>query len=55
MTGPSVLLIEDEPPMRSFLRATLASNGYRLIEATTAREGLALAASHLPEMVLLRP
>jgi two-component system KDP operon response regulator KdpE len=53
MSGSSVLLIEDEPPMRSFLRATLTANGYRLIEATTAREGIALAASHQPDLVLL--
>jgi two-component system, OmpR family, KDP operon response regulator KdpE len=53
VNGPVILLIEDEPAMRSFLRATLTSHGYRLVEASTAREGLALAASHRPELVLL--
>jgi two-component system KDP operon response regulator KdpE len=51
--GPLILLVEDEPPMRRFLRASLASHGFRLVEASTAREGLSLAASHNPEIVLL--
>jgi two-component system KDP operon response regulator KdpE len=48
-----VLLVEDEPPMRRFLRASLSSHGFRLIEASTAREAMALATSHNPEIVLL--
>jgi two-component system KDP operon response regulator KdpE len=52
-TGPLVLLIEDEPPMRRFLRASLTSHGFRLIEAATAREGLAMATSERPALILL--
>jgi two-component system KDP operon response regulator KdpE len=51
--GPLVLLIEDEPPMRRFLRASLTSHGFRLIEAATAREGLAMATSERPALILL--
>ena len=51
--GPSILIVEDESPMRRFLRASLAAHGYRLVEATTAREALQLASSHNPDMVLL--
>ena len=51
--GASVLLIEDEQEMRRFIRASLTAHGYRLIEATTAREGSALCRSHHPELVLL--
>jgi two-component system, OmpR family, KDP operon response regulator KdpE len=51
--GPLVLLIEDEPPMRRFLRASLSSHGYRLLEAETAREGLTIATSQSPELILL--
>jgi two-component system KDP operon response regulator KdpE len=47
------LLIEDEPPMRRFLRASLASHGFQLIEAASAREGLALATAQSPELILL--
>ncbi len=53
VAGPLVLLIEDEPQMRRFLRATLDGNGYRLVEAPTAREGVTLAASHNPDLILL--
>ena len=51
--APLVLLIEDEPQMRRFLRAALGAQDYRLAEATTARDGLAQAASRNPDIVLL--
>ena len=51
--GPLVLLIEDEPQMRRFLRTALSSNGYRLVEAASAREGLAQAAGRNPDLILL--
>jgi two-component system KDP operon response regulator KdpE len=50
---PLILLIEDEPQMRRFLRAALGAQDYRLVEATTAREGLAQAASRNPDVILL--
>jgi two-component system KDP operon response regulator KdpE len=50
---PVVLLVEDEAPMRRFLRASLLANGFRVLEAVTAREALALATSHNPSLVLL--
>ncbi len=48
-----ILLVEDEPQLRRFLRPMLAAHGYRVIEAETAREGLVLAHSHNPDIVLL--
>lgn len=51
--GPLVLLVEDEPQMRRFLRAALDGHGYRLVEALTAREGLTHAAGHNPDLILL--
>ncbi|MBX3273639.1 MAG: response regulator [Sandaracinaceae bacterium] len=48
-----VLVIEDEAPMRRFLRTTLNAHGYAPIEAASATEGLALATQHGPELVLL--
>jgi two-component system, OmpR family, KDP operon response regulator KdpE len=51
--NPRILLIEDDPHIRRFLRASLATQGYELLEAETGREGLALAASHVPDVVLL--
>ncbi|HEV8549216.1 MAG TPA: response regulator [Polyangiaceae bacterium] len=51
--GPLILVIEDEAAMRRFLRVSLESNGYRWVEADTAREGLAQAAQRNPDLVLL--
>jgi two-component system KDP operon response regulator KdpE len=48
-----ILLIEDEPQMRRFLRITLQSNGYRLVETETGNDGLIQAASRNPDVVLL--
>ncbi len=48
-----VLIIEDEPPIRRFLSTALEGAGYRSLEAASAEEGLSLAASHNPDLVLL--
>jgi two-component system KDP operon response regulator KdpE len=48
-----ILLIEDEPQMRRFLRITLQTHGYRLVEAATAQEGLMQATTRNPDIVLL--
>lgn len=54
MTGrPLILAIEDETPILRFLRAALTGNGFTLIEATTGQEGLALAATRQPAIVIL--
>ena len=55
MTGiePLILLVEDEPQMRRFLRAALTGHGYRLVEAETAISGLTEAATRNPEVILL--
>ena len=52
-TDPVVLIIEDEPTMRRFLRTSLAANGYAVVEAATAREGFAQATGRNPELILL--
>jgi two-component system KDP operon response regulator KdpE len=48
-----VLVIEDEPQMQRFLKASLTSHGFRLILAGTAAEAIALATTNSPEIVLL--
>jgi two-component system, OmpR family, KDP operon response regulator KdpE len=50
---PLILVVEDDPQIRRFLRATLDAEGYRYHEALTAEDGLAAAASHLPDLMLL--
>jgi two-component system KDP operon response regulator KdpE len=51
--APVVLVVEDEPQMLRFLRASLETHGYRLVEATTAEQGLAEASSRNPDVILL--
>jgi two-component system, OmpR family, KDP operon response regulator KdpE len=48
-----ILLIEDEPQMMRFLRVTLQSEDYRLLEADTAASGISQAASRNPDIILL--
>jgi two-component system KDP operon response regulator KdpE len=48
-----VLVIEDEAPIRRFLKAALEAQGFKLLEATTGSEALAMAASHNPDIILL--
>jgi len=50
---PSVVLIEDEPQIRRFLRAALGGNGFRLFEASNAQEGLTEVATRRPDLVIL--
>jgi two-component system, OmpR family, KDP operon response regulator KdpE len=50
---PTVLVIEDEPQMRRFLRATLENHEYRMIDAPTAQQALAEASTRSPDIVLL--
>src|SRR5579864_3847390 len=51
--APLILLVEDEAPIRRFLRASLAGEGYRLAEADTGRQGLRLATQQPPDLVIL--
>ena len=51
--GVQVLVVEDEPQMRRFLRAALESHGHRVLEAVTAKEGMMLATSHRPGLILM--
>jgi two-component system KDP operon response regulator KdpE len=52
-SAPLILVVEDDSQMRRFLRVSITSNGYRLVEAETARDGLAQAAARAPDLVLL--
>jgi two-component system KDP operon response regulator KdpE len=51
--APVVLLIEDEPQMRRFLRAALENESYHVVEATTVRDGLGQASGRNPDIILL--
>jgi DNA-binding NtrC family response regulator len=49
----TILLVEDDEQVRTFIRSLLTSNGYEVLEARTGAEGLKLAASHGSEIGLL--
>jgi two-component system, OmpR family, KDP operon response regulator KdpE len=48
-----ILVIDDEPQIRKLLKLTLEANDYEVILAETAKSGLQLAASRIPELILL--
>jgi two-component system KDP operon response regulator KdpE len=48
-----ILIVDDEAPIRRFLRVALEAEGYGVIEAGTTREGLAAAARESPALVVL--
>jgi two-component system KDP operon response regulator KdpE len=54
-TGPkaTILVIEDEPPLQKFLRLTLTSHNYKVIEAMTGESGLRHAANYQPDLIIL--
>jgi two-component system KDP operon response regulator KdpE len=55
MTGDAVtiLIVEDEPPIRRLLRTTLGAHDYRTLEAETGAEALSALRHHRPDLVLL--
>lgn len=50
---PLVAIIEDEIPIRRFLRASLTVEGFRVVEAVTGKEGLRVITQQIPALVLL--
>lgn len=50
---PRILVIDDEEQIRRFLRISLTSQGYELLEAGTAKQGLELAATRQPDVIVL--
>ncbi len=49
----TILVIDDEPQIRRVVRHALETDGARLIEAATGREGLDLAAAERPALIVL--
>jgi two-component system KDP operon response regulator KdpE len=52
-TRPRILVVEDDTPMRRFLRTALASQGYQVTEAATGQAALDMILFQLPDLVLL--
>jgi two-component system KDP operon response regulator KdpE len=49
----TILVVDDEAPIRRFLKSSLSGAGYKVVEALTGAECLSLAASHHPDVILL--
>ena len=49
----TILIIEDELPIRKVLTIALESAGYKVVDCDKGREGMRLAASIGPELILL--
>ena len=51
--GPKVLVVDDEPQIRRFLRASLQSHDYTVIEAENGKEGLRVCTVQKPDLLIL--
>ena len=53
MPSPVVVVIEDEPQIRRFVRAALEAEGWQVFEADTAKKGLSEAGTRKPDLLVL--
>ena len=51
--GLRVLVVDDEPAIRRFLRTTLSANGYTVFEAATGQAALAEVVTSRPDLIIL--
>ncbi|MGA2110869.1 MAG: response regulator [Anaerolineales bacterium] len=52
-SGARVLVVDDEPAIRRFLRVSLGSQGYMVFEASTGEEALTEVVAHRPDLIIL--
>ena len=50
---PTILLVEDEPQIRQFLRSSLGAEGYRVVESPNGRRGTLDAGMHKPDLAIV--
>ncbi len=53
MNKPTILIVEDDPPIRNLMATTLKTQGYKYFSAENGKAALMQAASHSPDIVLL--
>lgn len=53
MNADTILIIDDETQIRKLLEITLSANSYKIVEASAGKEGLLMAASYQPSLVIL--
>jgi two-component system KDP operon response regulator KdpE len=49
----TILVVEDEPEIRRFLRSSLGAEGFRVIESPTAERGAIDAGTHRPDLAIV--
>jgi two-component system KDP operon response regulator KdpE len=49
----TILVVEDEPEIRRFLRAALGAEGYRVVKSASGRRGSIDAGTHKPDLVIV--
>ena len=49
----TILVVDEEPPIRRFLRTSLSASGYRVVVAEDAAGGMRLLAAEKPDLVIL--
>jgi two-component system KDP operon response regulator KdpE len=52
-TGPRVLVVDDEPQIRRFLRASLQSHDYTVLEAENGKEAVKACTTQKPDLLIL--
>lgn len=52
-TDPVIIVIEDDPSIRRFLRTSLGTHGFNVFEADTGKQGLVEAGVRKPDLVIL--
>jgi two-component system KDP operon response regulator KdpE len=51
--GPRILVVDDEPAIRRFLRTSLVAHDYVVFEAANGQEALAAVVAHRPDLIVL--
>jgi two-component system KDP operon response regulator KdpE len=49
----TILVVEDEPEIRRFLRSSLGAEGYRVVESETGARGAIDAGTHKPDLAIV--
>ena len=49
----TILVVEDEPEIRRFLRSSLGADGYRVVEAESGSRGAIDAGTHKPDLAIV--
>jgi len=53
LSKTTVLVADDETPIRLLVRVNLEAEGYTVIEAADGRQSLEVARAHMPDVILL--